>query len=544
MVSQGPGIFVTDLGGNDDCSVSSVMLEVIGPDQKIETFGFSSDSVSPAQAIHGLQYGRQGGAYRVRAFGEYDDEKSRTEYSNIISWGVNAGARAWTNFEAPINVRQVDIDSTKGVSLSWEEPDPQAEYYSVRCFLSTEPDFISPVYCAASNPVAAVDKIPPKTEFAALTTLKPSTLYKCYVIAMDSDHWKCSDPVFVDYQNYGTCEPYNMNEEIAGARLATCGTKKATVQDAQGSRAAQQEAYGFEIVDMSGTTIQRKIESFPGATIPLHFNICMKNSTEASKVDDDVISKQIEVINQAFAETKITFTKGETVSCTDEEKELVEEKCMPDIYADSLLEDQDVLDFLSEYGLPATWENALIAAVQVCAERAFATLDGVTDLARGITNFVVDTVFFFRGISPSIGLYNATAEPFLLIVFGSLPGMESPFFDLGGGMTLSHEMGHLLGLPHPWDEPRDLKGPYTDITDGEEPNFCLDARDPMPSTPFTREAVYQCNVGSDTCPTKPGRDPINNIMSYSDECCMSVFTMEQIVLMQANILTYAPFWLN
>jgi len=46
-------------------------------------------------------------------------------------------------------------------------------------------------------------------------------------------------------------------------------------------------------------------------------------------------------------------------------------------------------------------------------------------------------------------------------------------------------------------------------------------------------------------PSEPGREPINNSMTYNDnECCMTAFTMEQILLMQANILSYPPFWLK
>lgn len=531
---SGVHVRVTDLGGNKDCVVSKVVFEVLGPGQKIETLGISSDLLHPSRSMD-LKYS-QLGAHSVRAFGECDS--SKTKYSNTIAWGIDgAGSRAWTNFKAPLNVQQVDIKSTAGISLTWEEPEgPQAEYYSARCFLSTDPEFISPVYCAASNPVAAVDKIPPKTEFATLTNLKPSTLYRCFVIAMDEDHWRCSDSVLVDYHSYGTCDPETVNEEKSEARLGTCGTHNGTAQDVQGARTAQLRAYGLEIVDMSGTTIQRKIESFPGATIPLHFKICLRNTSEIDMVED-AISKQIEVMDQAFAEAKITFTKGETVFCADEDKELVATKC--DLDREKLLENQEILDYLDQYDLPATEEYAEQAAAENCASAAFA-IDGVTGLTGGITNIILRTPFFL-GVSSSLGLYIPSAPPLLLLSHDSLPDVV-PNTRASLGMTLPHEMGHKLGLLHPWEEadyPEDPDGAVVENLDS-----CLEERDPMPSTPITKEDISGCQVGSDTCPGKPGRDPINNIMGYSDDCCMSVFTMEQIVLMQANILTYAPFWLN
>ena len=524
---------VTDLGGSKYCVVSNVIFEVFGPDQDTETFSMSSASLDLSHAID-LQHGQKEGLYSVRAFGECD--KTRTDYSSTLAWGSDVDARSWTNFKAPINVRQVDINSTTGISLSWEEPEggPQAEYYSARCFLSTDPDFISPVYCAASNPVASVDKVPPKTGFATLTNLKPSTLYKCFVVAMDEDHWVCSDPVLVDFQNYGTCDPDTVNQLPTVTRLTTCGTHNATAQDVQGARAAQMQAYGLEIVDMSGTTIQRKIETFPGATIPLHFNVCLKNSSEASKVDDAVISRQIEVLNQAYKEAKLNFTKGQTTFCAEEDREEVDRKCNPDF--ENLLENQDILDVLDEYEAPET--DAIKAAIFLCKNALFA-VDGVTDLTEGITIIIASTPLLF-GSSNTIGLYDTYAPPRLMITYDTLPGVEPNNPD-SFGMALPHEMGHKLGLLHPWDE---TVYPENVDDDPEIPDLCSEERDPMPSTPFTKEAVYGCQVGSDTCPKKPGRDPINNVMGYSDPCCMSVFTMEQILLMQANILSYAPSWLK
>ena len=538
LATRGPGVYVrvTDLGGSKDCVVSRIIFEVLGPDQKPETFGLSSDSVHPSRLID-LQHGKEEGLYSVRAFGECDS--TRTDYSSTLGWGGNVDARSWTNFKAPINVRQVDINSTTGISLSWEEPEggPQAEYYSARCFLSTDPDFISPVYCAASNPVASVDKIPPKTGLATLTNLKPSTLYKCFVVAMDEDHWVCSDPVLVDYQSYGTCDPDTVNDEQSDARLVTCRTHKRTVQDVQGGRTAQLRAYGLEIVDMSGTTIQRKIESFPGATIPIHFKFCISNSSKASEIDDAIISQQIEVMNQAFAQAKITFTKGQTDFCAEEDTKKLATKC--DVDLENLLENQQVLDYLDENDLSATEENAIDAASDICATSAF-SVTAVTDLAGGITSIIMSTELFL-GVSSTIGLYNVSAPPLLLIGYDTLPDvLPNSEYDLG--MTMPHEMGHKLGLLHPWEEALDPEN-YEDMTE-EIPDLCLEERDPMPSTPFTNDAIFDCKVGSDTCLTKPGRDPINNIMSYSNDCCLSVFNMEQIVLIQANILTFAPFWLN
>ena len=76
------------------------------------------------------------------------------------------------------------------------------------------------------------------------------------------------------------------------------------------------------------------------------------------------------------------------------------------------------------------------------------------------------------------------------------------------GRTMTHEVGHMLGLRHIWGD----GGCAVD-------DFCAD-------TPNAGAPNYGCPTGTDSCPD-PGVDQIQNYMDYSDDACMNIFTQDQ-----------------
>ena len=83
------------------------------------------------------------------------------------------------------------------------------------------------------------------------------------------------------------------------------------------------------------------------------------------------------------------------------------------------------------------------------------------------------------------------------------------------GRTMTHEVGHWLGLRHIWGD----GGCSID-------DYCSD-------TPRAGDANYQCNPNADTCPSYLGRDMIQNYMDYTPDGCMDTFTQNQKERMHA-----------
>lgn len=99
----------------------------------------------------------------------------------------------------------------------------------------------------------------------------------------------------------------------------------------------------------------------------------------------------------------------------------------------------------------------------------------------------------------------------VVIDHGSVPGGGIPNFDLG--KTLTHEVGHWMGLYHTF------QGDCTKTNDG------------VADTPAQKGSTSGCPEGRDSC-RLPGLDPIHNYMDYSYDSCYNQFTPGQNTRMQ------------
>ncbi len=121
------------------------------------------------------------------------------------------------------------------------------------------------------------------------------------------------------------------------------------------------------------------------------------------------------------------------------------------------------------------------------------------------------------GLNPSGGAANTDGVVAGYNVMGTIAENDGTFIMHGTynlGRTMTHEVGHWVGLRHVWGD-----------GDCSVDDFCAD-------TPNAANPNYNCNV-VDSCTGSAGNDQVQNYMDYSNDACMDTFTQDQKDRIQA-----------
>ncbi|TFK17011.1 hypothetical protein FA15DRAFT_711206 [Coprinopsis marcescibilis] len=106
----------------------------------------------------------------------------------------------------------------------------------------------------------------------------------------------------------------------------------------------------------------------------------------------------------------------------------------------------------------------------------------------------------------------------VVMQFNVVPGNNDAY---RFGKSLIHEVGHWAGLYYTFDGGCDTSG-----------GFVADTPAQVNST-----GVFGGCDATDTCPGRPGEDPVGNYMNYSSDVCRDHFTWGQVDRMWAALAT-------
>jgi len=106
----------------------------------------------------------------------------------------------------------------------------------------------------------------------------------------------------------------------------------------------------------------------------------------------------------------------------------------------------------------------------------------------------------------------------VVVVFSSFGASGTANAPYNLGRTMSHEVGHWLGLRHIWGD-----------GDCSVDDFCND-------TPVSDAANRGCNANTVSCGTT---DMVQNYMDYTNDACMNIFTQDQKTRMQ-TVMAVCP----
>ena len=194
--------------------------------------------------------------------------------------------------------------------------------------------------------------------------------------------------------------------------------------------------------------------------IPVYFHVLAAGASPAQGyLTDEALAGQLRVLNEDFAPHNISFDlKGTT-------------RTINALWA----ADGDRLGMRGQLR-QGGYDTLNLYFLSSMRSLGYCTLPSAAGAVIGSQNFIFDGC---------------------AVLSTSVPGGSLFPYDLG--RTATHEVGHWMHLLHTFD------------------GGCSCVGDLVHDTPAEARDHYGCPVGLDSCPGRPGLDPIDNFMAYTDE---------------------------
>jgi hypothetical protein len=228
-------------------------------------------------------------------------------------------------------------------------------------------------------------------------------------------------------------------------------------------------------------------EDWPPAEIEVYWHVVVANETyEGGWIPPEQLAMQMQVLNQDYALARLSF------------KAILVTRIVNAVWFNDII--HSVVD----------------TALQDSLKRKYRKGDGKT--------LNVYTVSFSQDETLGYATFPFEYEEFpdddgVIIRYNTTPGSDFVPYHLG--RTLTHEVGHWVGLFHTFQ--------------GES---CFGPGDGVADTPAQLTETSGCPRGKDTCPGDVGLDPINNFMDYSYDICLDSFTPGQVDRLRTNLAYY------
>jgi hypothetical protein len=293
--------------------------------------------------------------------------------------------------------------------------------------------------------------------------------------------------VFDSWQDYVGSDFFRQN----GLR---CGTP-ATVPAVQALLGTQADC------SSSHTSIVSEYDPGTVYTLPVVVHVIRNASGSQGNISDAMVQSQIDILNEDYL--ALAGTNGEDGNYAAVQFELATEDPMGNPTTGILrYNNNSWFNDTGNYWSTTEWDPTRYVNVY-------------TNTAGGFLGYVPAI--------PQAGTAGTSGDR--IVVHWQAFGRNSPAVPYDQGRTLTHEMGHYLGLLHTFNN-------------GCQPaGNCYNNGDTICDTNAEQSPVFGCPGASTTCSTP---DPFHNYMDYSDDLCMTEFTPEQVNRIRCTIENWRP----